>query len=97
MLNLFFDAAWKVLLAGLLFGAGIPVLFATGIRLTSAGTGEGTTASPTRSRALPLTLGTVCFVLAALAVGLGILVVVAAGFGKAVSFDHVYPTLVDKA
>ena len=44
-----------------------------------------------------MTLGTVCFVLAALAVALGITVVVASGFGKTVSFEHVFPTLVDKA
>ena len=98
MLDLFFDAAWKVLVAGLVFGAGIPVLFAAGIRFSAAGASDGPATPPApRSRALPMTLGTICFALAALAVALGILVVVASGFGKAVSFDHVYPTLVDKA
>jgi hypothetical protein len=97
MLNLFFEAAWKVLVWGLVLGAGIPALFALGIRLTSIGApdADGTVAA-TRSRAVPATLGTVCFVLAALAVALGIMVVVAAGFGKMVSFEHIYPTLVPK-
>lgn len=98
MLQLFFDAAWKVLVAGLVLGAGLPALFALGIRLTSIGAPDpaaGTEASG--SRAVPLTLGSACFVLAGLAVVLGITVVVATGFGKAVSFDHVVPTLVDKA
>lgn len=33
-------AAGRVLLIGLLFGAGLPALFALGMRLQSAGTGE---------------------------------------------------------
>ena len=40
---------------------------------------------------------TVYFTILTLAVVLGITVVVASGFGKMVSFDHVFPTLVDKA
>ena len=42
-------------------------------------------------------LAGVCFALVVLAVALGLTVIVAAGFGKQVSFEHVYPTLVDKA
>jgi hypothetical protein len=42
-------------------------------------------------------IGAACFLIAALAVALGITVIVASGFGKMVSFDHVFPTLVDKA
>ena len=33
-------AALRVLIIGLLFGAGLPALFAVGMRLQSAGTGE---------------------------------------------------------
>ncbi|MFT3889380.1 MAG: hypothetical protein QM713_14630 [Arachnia sp.] len=33
-------AAGRVLMVGLLFGAGLPALFAVGMRLQSAGTGE---------------------------------------------------------
>ena len=31
-----------------------------------------------------------------LGVALGITIIVASGFGKAVSFDHIYPTIVSK-
>ena len=31
-----------------------------------------------------------------LGVALGITIIVASGFGKAVSFDHIYPTIVGK-
>ncbi|MFC6713423.1 hypothetical protein [Branchiibius cervicis] len=35
-----FQSALKVLLAGLVFGAGLPAIFAIGIRLQSAGEGD---------------------------------------------------------
>jgi hypothetical protein len=98
MWQLFIDAAWKVLVAGLVLGAGIPALFAAGVRLTAVGTpGADPSGTATAPRAVPLFLGSLCFLLAALAVALGITVVIAAGAGKMVSFDHVYPTIVDKA
>ena len=97
MLELFFAAAWKVLVAGLVLGAGIPALFALGVRFTATGTGgEAMIDTSTRPNPAFKALGAVCFVIAALAVVLGITVVVASGFGKMVSFDHVVPTLVDK-
>ena len=97
MLELFFQAAWKVLVAGLVLGAGIPALFALGVRFSAAGTGgEAMIATSTRPNPALKAVGAVCFVVAALAVVLGITVVVASGFGKMVSFEHVFPTLVDK-
>ena len=97
MFELFFAAAWKVLVAGLLLGAGIPALFALGVRFTATGTGgEAMIATSTRPNPAFKALGGLCFAIAALAVVLGITVVVASGFGKMVSFDHVIPTLVDK-
>lgn len=97
MLELFFQAAWKVLAAGLVLGAGIPALFALGVRFTATGAGGAAMESPdTRPRAGYTIIGAACFLVAALVVVLGITVVVASGFGKMVSFDHVFPTLVDK-
>ncbi|MCW2847141.1 MAG: hypothetical protein JWR90_1115 [Marmoricola sp.] len=97
MLELFFQAAWKVLVAGLVLGAGIPALFALGVRFSAAGTGGAAMTVPSSKPNPALkALAAVCFVIAALAVVLGITVVVASGFGKMVSFDHVFPTLVDK-
>jgi hypothetical protein len=96
MLELFLAAAWKVLVAGLLLGAGIPAVFAAGVRFSAAGAGDLDV--PVQSgRSGYRVLGIVCFGLVAIAVVLGILVVVAAGFGKMVSFEHVFPTLVPKS
>jgi hypothetical protein len=97
MMELFFEAAWKVLVAGLVLGAGIPALFALGVRFTAAGAGgDAMTVPSTRANSSYSALGAACFLVAALAVCLGITVVVASGFGKMVSFEHVFPTLVDK-
>jgi hypothetical protein len=101
MWNLFADAAGKVALWGLILGAGLPALFALGVRSTVLANGPAdaeaagvTTAVPSQANRL---IGVVCFVLVVAIVALGIMVVVAAGLGKVVSFEHVFPTLVPKS
>ena len=95
MMTLFFESAWKVLVAGLVLGAGLPAVFAVGVRLTAAGAGATQTPA-SGGRGAYRTAGIVCFVLVALAIALGITIVVAAGMGKMVSFEHVFPTIVPK-
>ena len=96
------DSALKILLACLLLGAGLPALFAVGIRAMAWGAGgeaevhESGVSGPT-----PHPLGTVagylCFTIVLLGVVLGITFIVASGFGKAVTFDHIYPTITNKS
>lgn len=97
MLELFVTAAWKVLIAGLVLGAGLPVIFALGVRFSAAGVGatDGNV-SGSGGNAGYRVIGIACFVIVALAVALGITVIVASGFGKLVSFENIWPTLVDK-
>jgi hypothetical protein len=95
------EGAWKVLLAGLVLGAGLPTLFALGIRSLAYGAGgDAEEHQPGVTGPTPRRVGTVagyaCFVLVLLAVALGITFIVATGFGKALSFEHIYPTIVDK-
>ena len=95
------EGAWKVLAAGLLLGAGLPVLFALGIRSLAYGAGGDAEAHGPGTRgpaAHPAgtVLGWVLFAVVLLGVLLGITFIVASGFGKALSFEHVYPSLVDK-
>lgn len=94
------EGAWKVLAVGLLLGAGLPALFALGIRsLGVAGGGNATdTAAATDAPASPLgkALAALCFAVVIAGVVLGITFIVASGFGKQLSFEHVYPTLIDK-
>jgi hypothetical protein len=84
----------KVLWVGLLLGAGLPLVFALGIRSLAIGT-AGQDAD-VRPRPAGAALATVCFAVVLAGVAVGITVIVAAGFGKVVSFEHVYPTLVPK-
>ena len=87
------SAAWRVLLAGLILGAGLPTLFALGVR--SLAWGGGATASG-KAQPLGTVLGWACFAIVLLGVALGITFIVASGFGKALSFEHIYPTIVPK-
>jgi hypothetical protein len=95
------EGAWKVLLAGLILGAGLPTLFALGIRAMAYGAGgdaEVHASGAVGPAAHPAgrALGYLCFAVVLLAVALGITFIVATGFGKTLSFDHIYPTLVGK-
>jgi hypothetical protein len=95
------EGAWKVLAAGLVLGAGLPLLFALGIRSLAWGAGgdaevhAGGTAGPAANPAGTV-LGWLLFVIVLALVVLGIVFIVASGFGKALSFEHIYPTLIDK-
>jgi hypothetical protein len=41
------DALWKIIVIGLLLGAGLPALFAVGLRALSSGTADGPAGQPT--------------------------------------------------
>ncbi len=89
------QGSWKVLLVSLALGAGLPLVFAVGIRSMAYGQG-GTAEVDVSARPHPVgrALGVLCFLVVLVGVALGITIVVASGFGKAVSFAHVYPTFV---
>jgi hypothetical protein len=95
------EGAWKVLLAGLLLGAGLPMLFALGVRSLAYGAGRaaevddsGVTGATTRP--VGTIVGCALFGVVVLGVLLGIAFIVAGGFGKTLSFAHVFPAIVDK-
>jgi hypothetical protein len=100
-LTLAFEGAWKVLAAGLILGAGLPAIFALGIRSLAYGAGgeaevhEAGTTGP-KPHALGTAGGYLAFAVVLLGIALGITFVVATGFGKALSFEHIYPSIVDK-
>lgn len=95
-LTLALQGAWKVLAVALLLGAGLPALFAVGIRSLAYGTGGDAELSHASGHPLGRVVAGLVFLLVVVAVGLGILTIVAAGFGKAVSYEHIYPVLVPK-
>jgi hypothetical protein len=95
------QGAWKVLAASLILGAGLPLIFALGIRSLAWGSGgeaEVHTAGVAGPKANPAgtVLGWILFLVVIAGVALGITFVVATGFGKVMSFDHIYPTIHSK-
>ena len=67
-------ALWRVLVYGLIAGAGLPILFAVGIRAQAVGAGEATDSHAGR-RPLATGLAYLCFALVAIAVVVGVLFV----------------------
>lgn len=90
------EGAWKVLLAGLIFGAGLPLIFALGVRAMAYGSGGDAEVSHDRPHPLGRIVAVVCFAVVIGAVALGIIMIVASGFGKEVVFNGIIPTLQDK-
>ena len=95
------SGAWRVLLASLILGAGLPALFALGVRSLAYGSGseaevhESGVTAPT-PRPVGTVVAWILFAVVLLGVLLGIAFIVASGFGKALSFEHVFPVIVDK-
>ncbi len=96
-LSLALQGGYKVLLAGLILGAGLPTIFAFGIRSLAWGSG-GSAEVDIDAKPHPLgrAVATLCFALVLVSIAVGISIIVASGFGKAVSFEHIYPTFVAK-
>ena len=103
MFTLFLEAAGQVALAALLLGAGLPALFAVGVRsFTLAGAAgkpgaDGETIMRSNIPAPALrAIGTICYVLVVIAVIIWLSVIIGTGFGQELSFDNVIPTFVPK-
>jgi len=91
------EAIWKVLLVSAVLGAGLPAVFALGIRSLAWGTGgearAGST-SPGRSGSpVGKVLAVFLFVVVAYAIVAGLIYIIASGQGKDISFSHVVPTI----
>lgn len=77
-----FKALWEIVVVGLLAGAGLPALFAIGMRaLGSPGRGRGGTRSDDLVDGNPagMTIAGLCFATVLGAVGYGIYIIVASG------------------
>jgi hypothetical protein len=95
------DGAWRVFAASLILGAGLPALLALGVRALAYGAGgeaelhESGVTGPAPHRASTV-IASMLFAIVLLGVVLGITFIVASGVGKTLSFEHVFPTIVDK-
>ncbi len=90
------EGALKVLAAGLLLGAGLPAVFALGIRALAFGVGGDAEVDHAPPHPVGKLLAAICFAVVVAGVALGITIVVASGVGKEVVFDPILPMIVDK-
>ena len=90
------QGTWKVLLASLLLGAGLPAVFALGLRSLAWGAGGDAEVSHARPHPVGRVLAAVCFAVVVLGVALGIAYILASAFGYRMSFAHVIPQFVSK-
>lgn len=96
-ISLVADSLWRIALLGVLFGAGLPTLFAVGVRALTWGQGDVAADGPaTGPNPAGRVVALVCFAVLVTAVVLGLLFIVTSGFGKVVTFEHVYPVIADK-
>ncbi|MFT4262283.1 MAG: hypothetical protein QM572_02780 [Nocardioides sp.] len=90
------DAIWKVLLASLVLGAGLPAIYALGIRSLAWGTGGDAETSHAAGNPAGKVVAAILFLVVAYGIVSGILFVIASGQGKALDFSTVIPTFTEK-
>lgn len=94
------DATWRILLVGLVLGAGLPSLFAVGIRSLAWGVGGEAERHPNGTALPPHPIGRVVayaiFALVILVVLVGVGYIVAHGLGWTVTFNGVLPVFTPK-
>lgn len=93
MTMIFLKSIGTVLALGLVLGAGLPALFAVGVRSLAWGAGGDAEVSHAAPNPWGKVLAGLCFAVVALVVLGAILVIVAGGFGYVVDFSHVVPVL----
>ena len=98
--KLLLEGASEVLVAGLVFGAGLPLVYALALRVLTIGAtsyaGPDGDIHSTPRMSSRLFSGLLIAVVVA-GVLLGLMIIVATGFGKEVTFDTIYPTITDKS
>lgn len=100
MYSLFLHDIWKVLVYSLILGAGLPVVYAIGVRASALGTvgADGVeTAAVRRHHLLGRVVAVVCFAIVLAGIGLGLAYIWASGHGDQLSFTNGYPTIVPKS
>lgn len=92
MFKLFFDAILMVLVVGVVVGAGLPAIFALGIKALAYGAGGDAEMSHEAGHPIGTVVGYLLFAVVLAVIAMGISIVVSSGLGYAVNFSHVIPT-----
>lgn len=90
------EAIWKVLLWSAILGAGLPAIFALGVRSLAWGAGGDAEVSHARGNPAGRVVAGVLFLVVLYCVAAGIVFIIATGQGNDISFAHVIPTIKEK-
>ena len=96
MLQLFGNAIGQVVLVSILVGAGLPALFAFGVRALAVGSGGSAEVSGEAGKPAMKIVAWLCFALVLAVIAVGLAIIISSGFGYKVSFDHFFPTFIKK-
>lgn len=96
MFGLFATAVAEVLIISLIVGAGLPALFAVGMRAYAYGEGGAATVGGGSRHLLGKIVGVACFAMVVVVIALGLAVIVSSGFGYHVALDGMWPTFTKK-
>ncbi|RIK15420.1 MAG: hypothetical protein DCC50_08135 [Acidobacteria bacterium] len=88
------EGAVQLLIAGLLLGAGLPLVFALGIRSLAWAEGGKAERSGADPRPVGRLLAWLCFGVVVAGILMGLLVIVSSGLGLEVEFRGILPVLV---
>jgi hypothetical protein len=93
------ETIWKVALASLILGAGLPVLYASGIRSLAWGSGGDAEVTHARPNPLGKILAGVIFLIVAYAIVSGIVYIIATGKGSNydITFQNLIPEIQKKS
>jgi hypothetical protein len=93
------ETIWKVALASLILGAGLPVLYASGIRSLAWGAGGDAEVGHARPNPIGKVLAGVIFLIVAYAIISGIVYVIATGKGSNydITFQNFIPEIQKKS
>jgi hypothetical protein len=95
------EAIWKVLLASVILGAGLPAIFALGVRSLAWGTTEqqqadGTVTLGGGGNPTGKVVAAILFLIVLYCVAAAIVFIIATGKGEDINFAHVIPTIKPK-
>ena len=96
MIMLTLAGAGRVFLGSLVFGVGLPVIFALGIRAHGWAIGagrDGEEATTPARHAIGQALFYLCIVLVLIGILIGLAVIIASGFGVDIVFNGLVPTI----
>lgn len=86
----------QVLGLGLVVGAGLPAIFAIGVRALAYGAGGDAEVDHAAGKPIGTVLAYTLFAIVALVILTGLVIIISSGFGYTVSFEHIFPTFIKK-